>query len=327
MSPELLDRALDGLKPFRSPDLLVGFEGNADAGVFRLSDDLAIVQTVDFFTPIVDDPFTYGRIAAANALSDVYAMGAKPVTAMNIVAFPKEGMDPGILRSILQGGIAILKEAGVSLAGGHSVADQEIKYGMSITGIVHPDRLVRNTGMRPGDCLVLTKPLGTGVINTALKAGCASPESVEAAVKVMTTLNRDASSVMCAVGVHACTDITGFGFIGHLAEMVINSGVNVEIDTEAVPIIPQALEYAAMGMLPGGAYCNKEYRQAMVDADGSISDELEMLLYDPQTSGGLLISVAQDRVDELLKLLDARGVNGSMVGTVKMGTPGKIALR
>ncbi len=254
MSPELLDLALAGLKPFRSPDMLVGFEGNSDAGVFRLSDELAIVQTLDFFTPIVDDPFTFGAIAATNALSDIYAMGAKPVTALNIVAFPKEGMNPNILRSILEGGISVLNAAEVSLAGGHSVADPEIKFGMSVTGLVHPGRIVRNTGMLPGDCLVLTKPLGTGIINTAAKAGCASTENLDAAIAVMLTLNKTAASVMCGIGVHACTDITGFGFIGHLAEMAVNSGVSAHIDSKLVPLIDGALGYVDMGMVPGGAY-------------------------------------------------------------------------
>lgn len=323
----MLDRVLQGLKPFRSPDLIVGFEGNEDAGVYKLTDDLAIVQTVDFFTPVVDDPHTFGMIAAVNSLSDIYAMGAKPITAMNIVAFPKEGLDPLILRRIIEGGLSVLEQAEVSLAGGHSVDDKEIKFGMAVTGIIHPDRVVRNTGMHPGDLLVLTKPLGTGVINTALKGECASDQSVAAATRVMTTLNRAAAEAMCAVGVHACTDITGFGFMGHLAEMIGQTGVCAEIIASSVPLIEGAMDYASMGMIPGGAYRNREYRQCMVTINGQISDELMMLLYDPQTSGGLLMAVAPERLDALLFELSSRNVTASVVGCVKSQPAGRIVVK
>jgi len=322
----LLDRALSGLRPFRSPDLIVGFEGNSDAGVYRLSDELALVQTVDFFTPIVDDPFTFGAIAATNALSDVYAMGATPVTAMNIVAFPKTGIDGSVLRSILEGGISVLEKAEVSLAGGHSVADTEIKYGLAVTGLVHPGRMIRNTGMRAGDVLVLTKSLGTGLISTAAKAGRAAPESLDAAIRVMTTLNREASLAMRDAGVHACTDVTGFGFIGHLAEMAVNSGLSVEVETRAIPLLPGALEYIDQGLVPAGAYANRDYRGCMVSREPSVTEEREFALYDPQTSGGLLIAVAQEGVERLLARLAERHVEAWPVGRAREGTPTRIHL-
>jgi len=322
----LLDRALSGLRPYRSDNLLVGFEGNSDAGVYRLDGETALVQTVDFFTPIVDDPFQFGEIAAVNALSDIYAMGATPVTAMNIVAFPKEGMDVSVLRSIIEGGLSALSEAEVSLLGGHSVADKEIKYGLSVTGIVHPGRMIRNAGMRAGDVLVLTKGLGTGVINTAAKAGRAPPEGLEAAIASMRASNRAASLAMRETAVHACTDVTGFGFLGHLAELAENSGLSVDVEAAAGPLLPGALDCLGDGFVPGGAYSNRGWRGCMVLRDSSVSEDLELLFFDPQTSGGLLIAVAPGDLTGLLDRLASRGVAACSVGRAREGTPTRIRL-
>ncbi len=234
------------------PNLLVGLERADDAGVYKLRDDLAIIQTVDFFTPIVDDPLLFGRIAAANALSDVYAMGGEPICAMNIACFPVREMDIAVLHEILKGGLEKLREAGVVLAGGHTVEDPELKYGLSITGIVHPERVLTNRGAQPGDQLILTKPLGTGLINTAIKGELASESAIEKAVSAMTTLNRQAAELMAGAPVHACTDVTGFGLLGHACEMVEDTPVGLVINAHAVPVFPEALEYCEMGLLPAG---------------------------------------------------------------------------
>ena len=236
--------------------VIVGMDSPDDAGVYKISDDLAIIQTVDFFTPIVDDPYRFGQIAAANALSDIYAMGGIPKTAMNLVAFPLKQMDISILRQIIQGGLDKMKEADVVLVGGHSVEDRELKYGLSVTGFVHPDRILTKRNLSVGDRLVLTKPLGTGVINTAIKGGVASSEVIERVTQLMAALNRDAAEVMNKYRVHAGTDITGFGLLGHLAEMVVGSGCGLELDADNIPILPEAIDYAAMVLLPAGAFKN-----------------------------------------------------------------------
>jgi selenide,water dikinase len=242
----------------------VGLDRADDAGVYRVTDDIALIQTVDFFTPIVDDPYWFGQIAAANALSDVYAMGGVPKTAMNLVAFPLKQMDLSVLRQIIQGGLDKLREAHVVLVGGHSVEDDELKYGLSVTGFIHPDRVLTKKNLRPGDRLILTKPLGTGVVNTAIKGGLASKEITDRVTRLMAELNRIAAEVMGRYPVHACTDITGFGLLGHLAEMVVDSGLGVRLKAESIPILPQALEYAGMGLFPAGAYKNREFRECMV---------------------------------------------------------------
>ena len=297
--------------------MIVGLEKADDAGVYRVNDNLALIQTVDFFTPIVDDPYWFGQIAVANALSDIYAMGGVPKTAMNIVAFPIKQMDISVLRQIIQGGIDKMEEAAVVLVGGHSVEDPELKYGLSVTGFIHPDRVLTKSGLVPGDRLVLTKPLGTGIVNTAIKGGLAGAEVTLAVTRQMAALNRDAAEVMERFPVHACTDITGFGLIGHLAEMVTGSGRGIRIVSGRLPIIPGALDYAAMGMVPGGTYKNRQFRESMVEMAPAVDRLVADLLYDPQTSGGLLICIAAEAADELMAALGEKGIaEAALVGEV-----------
>ncbi len=264
--------------------VLVGLDRADDAGVYKVSDDLALIQTVDFFTPIVDDPYWFGQIAAANALSDVYAMGGVPKTAMNLVGFPIKDMELTVLRQMLQGGLDKMDEAGVVLIGGHSVEDKELKYGLSVTGFVHPERVLTKKGLRTGDRLVLTKPLGTGIINTVIKAGMASAELAERVTRLMAELNRGAAEVMTCFDVGACTDVTGFGLLGHLSEMVCGSGAGVRLFSEQFPVIPEALEFAAMGLIPAGAFKNREFREAGITFAHAVQQPLQDVLFDPQTS-------------------------------------------
>ena len=314
-----------GLEIPTNDRVIVGMDSLDDAGVYKISDDLAIVQTVDFFTPIVDDPYWFGQIAAANALSDIYAMGGTPKTAMNLVGFPLKQMDISILRQILQGGLDKMKEAGVMLVGGHSVEDSELKYGLSVTGFVHPDRILTKKDLNAGDRLVLTKPLGTGVINTAIKGGVASVEAIDKITRLMATLNRDVAEVMIQYPVHACTDITGFGLLGHLAEMVDGSGLGVVLDSKNIPILSEALDYAAMGLLPAGAFKNKAFREPMVEFSSSVNPLIRDLLFDPQTSGGLLICIDRDDADKLVDELNQKGIDESaVIGEVISAPPGKI---
>jgi selenide, water dikinase len=291
----------------------VGIEHIDDAGVYKIRDDLALVQTVDFFTPIVDDPYTFGQIAAANALSDVYAMGGVPITAMNLVAFPIKSMEIEILRDILRGGLDKMREAEVVLVGGHSIEDQELKYGLSVTGLIHPDAVLTNTGARIGDRIILTKPLGTGIINTAQKGGMAAPEVVQKAIEVMTELNRKAAEVMRGFKVHACTDVTGFGLLGHLCEMLGQGEIGIKISLDAIPILPKAEEYAAMGLVPGGAHRNKEFYAPKVQGAKSCSPSLLDVLYDPQTSGGLLIAIPEEDAEGILRFLREVGVKDARI--------------
>ena len=267
-------------------NVLVGFDTSDDAGVYKLTEECALVQTVDFFTPIVDDPFTFGAIAAANALSDVYAMGGRPLSALSILAYPAKG-DLDDLEEILKGGAEKLREAGCALLGGHSVADEEIKFGYAITGLAHPARILTNAGARPGDSLLFTKRLGTGVIATALKRGIAEEAHVQTAIESMLTLNRPAAEAMACATVHACTDVTGFGLIGHAREMALASNVTLEIDSACVRFLPGAVEYARQGAIPGGLKNNRDFAGAAVEGGSAFDD----LLYDPQTSGGLLIAL------------------------------------
>ena len=297
--------------------MIVGLDRADDAGVYRISDDLALIQTVDFFTPIIDDPYWFGQIAAANALSDIYAMGGVPKTALNLVGFPLKQMDISILRLVIQGGIDKIREADVVLVGGHSLEDNELKYGLSVTGFVHPHRLVTKHNLKAGDRLVLTKPLGTGVINTAIKAGLASVDIIQQVTQLMATLNRDAAEVMKNYPVHACTDITGFGLLGHLAEMVDGSGLSVELNAENIPILPAALDYAAKGLLPGGAANNKAFRKSMVNFSSGVAPILQDILFDPQTSGGLLIGVHKDSAENISDNLKKVGIDHpSIIGKV-----------
>jgi selenide, water dikinase len=272
-------------------NLLVGSNPADDAAVYRLSDDLALVQTVDFFTPVVDDPYTYGRIAAANSLSDVYAMGGRPLTALNIVGFPIKSLPAQVLADILRGGSDMAASADVNIIGGHTVDDEEPKYGLAVTGTVHPDRFVSAHGAQPGDVVLLTKPIGTGVVTTALKAGVAHAAHVTEAVRWMTTLNRAASEAMLAVGAHAATDITGFGLLGHLTDLCAASNVSAVLESGSIPFLPGALEYARLGHIPGGTRSNLEFVRDRVSVASGVSDVILSLLADAQTSGGLIIAL------------------------------------
>ena len=283
-----MDQALARIPRWANENVLVGFDTADDAGVYKLTPECALVQTVDFFTPIVDDPYTFGAIAAANALSDVYAMGGKPISALSILAWPANG-DLDELAEIMRGGAEKIHEADCALLGGHSIKDEEVKFGYAVTGLVHPDRIKTNAGARPGDALVYTKRLGTGVISTALKQGIAREPDVEAAIQSMLKLNREACEAMLAFDVHGCTDVTGFGMIGHAREMALASKVTIEMDPRAVRFLPGAVEYARQGAIPGGLKNNREFAASCVEG----RSEFEDLLYDPQTSGGLLISLPE----------------------------------
>lgn len=286
------------------------------------------MQTVDFFTPVVDDPYWFGQVAAANSLSDIYAMGATPLTALNLVAFPSCKLGPEVLRAILKGGCDKVAEAGALVLGGHSVEDDEPKYGLAVTGVVHPAEVVTNSGACPGDSLILTKPLGTGVMVSALKGGLLTPDEERKLAEVMALLNAPAAEAMRLVGVHACTDITGFGLLGHLREMAVNSGVDVEIELASLPLLPKAKKFAEEGLIPGGAYRNREYLKGHVEIGGRISPAEEDLLYDPQTSGGLLIAVPGEKREQLLSALREKGVaSPRVVGRVTGRGKGKILVR
>jgi selenide, water dikinase len=287
-----LDQVLATMPRWADPSVLVGFDTADDAGVYKLTPELALVQTVDFFTPIVDDPYTFGAIAAANALSDVYAMGGRPLSALSIVGYPAKG-DLEDLEQILRGGAEKMHEAGCSIIGGHSIADEEIKFGYAVTGLVHPDRVKANSAARAGDALVFTKRLGTGVIGTALKQGIARDEHVAEAVASMLTLNRRASDEMLRFDVHGCTDVTGFGLIGHAREIAVASKVTLEIAVDRVRLLPGSLEYARLGAIPGGLKNNREFASCAVETARQLPPELEDLLYDPQTSGGLLFTLPE----------------------------------
>jgi selenide,water dikinase len=296
------------------PDLLVGFDTADDAAVYRLRDDLAIVVTTDFFTPIVDDPFDWGRVAATNALSDVYAMGATPLLGLNLVAWPRDGLPFELLARVLDGGAAVLREAGALVAGGHSIDDAEPKYGLAVVGTVHPDHVLTNAGAQPGDALVLTKPVGLGVISTALKRDAAPPHLVATAIEVMTALNAGARDAALEIGsaVHAATDITGFGLLGHLRELCVASGVSADLDAGAVPVIDGVRDLLGAGMVAGGTQRNHAFVRDAVDF-GSLPEPEQLLLADAQTSGGLLLAVAPDAVDALV---DALRRNGTLAAAV-----------
>jgi selenide,water dikinase len=287
-----LDRVLANVPRWADENVLVGFDTADDAGVYKLTPELALVQTVDFFTPIVDDPYTYGAIAAANSLSDVYAMGGRPISSLTILAWPVKE-DPRDLEEILKGGAEKMREAGCSILGGHSVADDEIKFGYAVTGTIHPSRILANAGARPGDALVFTKRIGTGVISTALKRGIAREADVAASVASMLTLNRAACEEMLQYEPHGCTDVTGFGLIGHGREMALASRVTLEIQVDTLQFLPGAVEYARAGAVPGGLKNNREFASCVVETLRELPREIEDLLYDPQTSGGLLISMPE----------------------------------
>ena len=294
-------------------DILVGTETSDDAGVFRLRDDLAIVNTVDFFTPIVDDPYIFGQIAAANALSDIYAMGAEPRTALNIVAFPTAALGLDVLGEIVRGGAEKAKEAGAVVIGGHSIIDAELKYGMAVTGVIHPNRVIRNVGIQEGDALILTKSLGTGIVTTALKNRKASKETVRAAVDSMVALNRIASEVMLGFPVHACSDITGFGLLGHVFEMAHSSQVTAILEAPALPLLPNVTNLAARGHLTGGSKRNRKYLREKVEIDRAVPQPLVEVALDPQTSGGLLIAVGREHAGQLVKRLRSEHIAATAI--------------
>jgi selenide, water dikinase len=299
------------------PNVLVGFDHADDAGVYRLGPGTALVQTVDFFTPIVDDPYTFGQIAATNALSDVYAMGGRPLTSLAMVCFPEKG-DLEILERILAGGLSKMVEAGCTVIGGHSIRDDETKFGYSVTGLIDPAKVLTNSGAKPGDRLLLTKALGTGVISTAIKKGVAEPSWIDAAVASMTTLNKKAAEAVTSfAGVHAMTDITGFGLIGHAREMALGSSVSLRLHADRVPLLEGALDCVRAGHIPGGLKANREFAECVVGYEGEISEEIKAILFDPQTAGGLLVSVAADNAAELLQSLNAAGTGAVEVGEVR----------
>jgi selenide, water dikinase len=296
-----LDRVLAVIPRVTNANVLVGFDTADDAGVYKLTPELALVQTVDFFTPIVDDPYTYGAIAAANALSDVYAMGGKPISALSVLAYPAKG-DLDALEQILKGGADKIHESGCVILGGHSVADDEVKFGYAVTGTVHPEHIKTNSGARKGDVLVLTKRIGTGVVATALKHGIATESDVQAATNSMLTLNRRACEMMLRFDVHGCTDVTGFGLLGHAREMAMASKVSLEIETDAVRFLPGAVDYSRQGALPGGLNNNRDFASCAVEVTRDLASEIKNLLYDPQTSGGLLIALPEGDAAQLEQL-------------------------
>ena len=314
----------------QDPNVLVGFDKADDAGVYKLSPDLALVQTVDFFTPVVDDPYTFGQIAATNALSDVYAMGGRPLNALTLVCFPDKG-DLAILEQVLAGGLSKMVEAGCTIVGGHSIRDEELKFGYAVTGTIHPDRVLANSGARPGDQLILTKALGTGVISTAIKKQKADPSWIAAATASMTTLNKTAAEVITAFnaafakgqrpmanggGVAALTDITGFGLIGHAREMALASDVSLRLHASAVPLLPGALDCVRAGFIPGGLKNNRDFAECAAEFDPAVPHDLRTLLFDPQTAGGLLVSVSANSAGQLLTALRAKKIPAALIGEV-----------
>jgi selenide, water dikinase len=313
----VLDAVLGKLARQNDPNVLVGFDTADDAGVYRISAEQALVQTVDFFTPIVDDPYTFGQIAAVNSLSDVYAMGGRPLSALAIVCFP-EKEDPFVLEQILSGGLSKMIEAGCTVIGGHSVRDPEIKFGYSVTGMIHPERVLTNSNAQVGDALILTKPLGTGVISTAIKKGEAQPSWIAGAVRAMTTLNRAAAEIAGSTSfrVHSATDITGFGLIGHAREMALGANVSLEIYSERVPLLEGAADCVRAGYIPGGLKANREFAECVIEYDGSIPMEIRTILFDPQTAGGLLLSVDHKDATPMLEKLREAGVPAVEVGKV-----------
>ena len=313
----MLDTVLGKLARQHDPNVLVGFDKSDDAGVYKISAEQALVQTVDFFTPVVDDPYTFGQIAATNSLSDVYAMGGRPLSALAVLCFPEKG-DLSVLEQILAGGLSKMMEAGCAVIGGHSVRDPEIKFGYAVTGMIHPQHVLTNSNAQLLDALILTKPLGTGVISTAIKKAEAEPAWIEAATKAMTTLNAMTAEIIGTrrFKVHSATDITGFGLIGHVREMALGSGVSIRIDSAKVPALPGAIECIEAGYIPGGLKANREFTECMVGYADGIPEVIKTLLYDPQTAGGLLLSVAQEDVDRLLMALKAGGVPAVEIGEV-----------
>lgn len=310
----VLAQLLKDIRVHEDPNLLVGFDRSDDASVYKISEELALVQTVDFFPPVADDPYTFGAVAAANALSDIYAMGGEPKLALNIMAVP-EDMPKETVHEILRGGYEKVYEAGALITGGHSIYDEEPKYGLAVTGFVHPGKVLTNSGARPGDALLLTKPVGIGVLTSAMKAQMASPQTAEFAYRMMATLNKAARDAMVKYDVHACTDVTGFSMMGHLLEMAQASDVEIHVDVSGIDMIPEALEFARMGVLPAGMYRNRSFAEASVEL-GNTSLEKADLLFDPQTSGGLIIAVNPEQADDLFEELKTCVPSAQRVGSV-----------
>jgi selenide,water dikinase len=315
---EVLRPLQETFLPSDYPDLLIGVDGPDDAAVYRLRDDLAIVQTVDFFPPVVDDPYTFGAVAAANAMSDVYAMGGEVLFALQVAGFP-EDQPPEVLGEIFRGGAEKVREAGGVIAGGHTLIDEEPKYGLAVTGTVRPDAIMRKAGARPGDALLLTKPLGTGIVLTAARARACAPEHLDAAVESMLRLNRHASHLAREAGVVGCTDVTGFSLLGHAEEMARAGGVRIVIEAAALPALPGALDYARAGHVTGGANRNRAGLAGKISLPNNLAEDVEHLLFDPQTSGGLLIAVAPERAQALASALERDGLLGARIGSVEAG--------
>ncbi len=311
----VLSQLLEGIRVHSDPNLLVGFDKSDDASVYRISDELALVQTVDFFPPIADDPYTFGAIAATNALSDVYAMGGEPKLALNIMAVPAD-MPKEVVHEILRGGYDKVYEAGALITGGHSILDPEPKYGLAVTGFVHPDRVLTNSGAKPGDVLLFTKPIGIGILTTAAKAELADEATMAKALRLMTTLNKSARDAMVKYRVHACTDVTGFGLLGHTCEMAQGSDVQITLRTGDMDLIGESLEFARMGLLPEGMYRNRQFAEKYVDG-GAVELAVQDMLYDPQTSGGLLIAVDPDDAPALFAELQSCVPSAQCLGTVE----------
>ncbi len=327
IGPADLSQVIRMLPPAASdPNLLVGLDTSDDAGVYRLNDELALVQTLDFFTPIVNDPYSFGQVAAANALSDIYAMGGKPLTALNIVAFPIATLDKQILADIMRGAGDKLKEAGATLVGGHSIDDKEPKFGLAVTGLVHPQKVRTNAGAKPGDKLILTKPIGVGILTTSLKNNLLSDEEITRVTNVMATLNKTAAETMESYNVHACTDVTGFGLLGHASEMAKGSGNGLKIMNDQVPILPRVRELAEAGSVPGGTKNNFAHLQGSVTFPETMDQIDQWILCDAVTSGGLLISVAGEEAESLLSDLQKAGVEASLIGEVTKEHPEHIVI-
>ncbi len=323
-----LKQVLKGLPAINDPRVLVGVPAGDDAGIYDMGDNQALVQTVDVFTPSVDNPYTFGQVAAANSVSDIYAMGGTPMTALSVIGFPARKVPDNVMNKILSGGIDKMKEAGVAIIGGHSINDPEIKAGFAVTGLIDKDKIITNADAQPGDVLILTKPLGTGIVAFAAQIGRAKAESVEEATKSMTTLNKAASQLMVQFGAHACTDVTGFSLCGHLAEMALSSGVDVEVIWDDVPVFDGVLEYAAAGILPGAVERNKESCGERIVADNSLPQEMIDICYDAQTSGGLLVAISEKKADKFLKALHNEGVStATVIGKVTGKGSGLVHIR
>jgi len=305
-----------GLKIKSHPNLLVGLDSPDDAGVYKLDSQTALIQTLDFLTPITDSPYEFGQIAAANSLSDVYAMGGKPITVMNIVCFPSNDLDEDILSQTLEGGLDKIHESGAVLVGGHSVDDQEFKYGLSVTGIVHPDKVLANATARTGDAVILTKPVGTGIMSTAIKAKLATKENIKESVAVMSMLNKAAAEVMTQFSVNACTDVTGFGLAGHLLEMAKGSKKSITLYSKKVPVLKNVLDFANMGLIPAGAHKNRRFFEELTRIDTSVDRVSVDLMFDPQTSGGLLISLNEKDAKKCVEKMKINGLNAWIIGEI-----------